>query len=77
MGKGIGPECDSTYMDRITPSYITYTGPSMRPALMSGDLLEVAPHNYRTIWCRDAILFSCAVEKWKVAHRMVAVVHNA
>jgi signal peptidase I len=55
------------------PTYVTYTGPSMKPILRAGDLLEVTPYNGRQVRCGDTILFFCPEENRNVVHRVVAL----
>jgi len=58
-------------MTQTQPTFVAYTGSSMRPIFKPGDLLEVLPYEGRQVRCGDVIFFSCPRENCKVVHRVV------
>jgi len=52
--------------------FFNIIGPSMRPLLRSGDLLEAEPYRGRRIRAGDIVVFSAPHEKRLITHRLVS-----
>jgi signal peptidase I len=53
------------------PLQISYMGPSMRPTMKAGDLLEVTPYQNRKIRVGDVVVFGAMGKDHKVVHRVI------
>jgi signal peptidase I len=52
------------------PTYVAYTGSSMEPVFIAGDILQVLPYEQKQVRRGDVILYSCASQSCNVVHRV-------